>query len=43
MYTPAVGDTFASTFKLVSVRDACASYLNGDESFSLCEGQEVLK
>ncbi len=43
VFTPAVDDTFATTFKLVSVKSTCASYLNGDESFSLCEGQEVLK
>jgi hypothetical protein len=37
VYTVSEGDTFASTFKLVSISGKCASFLNGDSSFSLCE------
>jgi hypothetical protein len=37
VYTVGEGDTFASTFKLVAISGKCASFLNGDSSFSLCE------
>jgi hypothetical protein len=37
VYTVSEGDTFASTFKLVSITGSCASFLNGDSPFSLCE------
>jgi hypothetical protein len=37
VYTVGEGDTFASTFKLVTISGNCASFLNGDSSFSLCE------
>lgn len=37
VYTVGEGDTFATTFKLVSISGKCASFLNGDSSFSLCE------
>jgi hypothetical protein len=37
VYTVDEGETFASTFELVSISGSCASFLNGDESFSLCE------
>ncbi|MCA1822800.1 MAG: hypothetical protein LC640_00720 [Frankia sp.] len=43
VYTPAVGSTFATNYRLLSVDGKCASYLFGDEQFNLCEGQEVLK
>jgi hypothetical protein len=37
VYTVSEGETFASTFKLVSISGSCASFLNGDSSFTLCE------
>lgn len=37
------GDTFASHFQLLSVADDCATLLYGDEEFTLCEGEELLK
>lgn len=37
VYTVGEGETFASTFKLVSISGTCASFLNGDSSFTLCE------
>ena len=43
VHTTAVGEVFATTLQVVSVDGACAQYLNGDERFTLCEGQEVLK
>jgi hypothetical protein len=39
----APGQTFASNFQVVSLQGQCGSFLFGDESFQLCEGQEVLK
>jgi hypothetical protein len=36
-YTVAVGEEFANYFKLVSVNGTCASFLHGDEPFTLCE------
>ncbi|MDQ6650898.1 MAG: hypothetical protein M3Z02_12395 [Actinomycetota bacterium] len=38
-FSPAVGDVFAKTFKLVSVTGSCATYLHGDVRFALCPGQ----
>lgn len=43
VHTPQVGGTFAATYKLLSASGTCGTYLFGDETFSLCEGQEVLK
>jgi hypothetical protein len=43
VYTPHVGQTFATTFQLLSVKGKTATYLDGDVQFSLREGQEVLK
>jgi hypothetical protein len=43
VYSPVVGEVFGSSFKLLSTQDTCASYMFGDEPFTLCEGQEVLK
>jgi hypothetical protein len=37
------GERFASNFELVSVGAHCAAILYGDEQFTLCEGQEILK
>ena len=43
VHTPAVGDTFAENYQVLSASGECATFLYGDESFQLCEGQEVLK
>ena len=37
------GETFADSFQLVSINGNCASLLFGDDQFSLCEGEEILK
>lgn len=38
-----MGERFAENFELLSVGDGCASLLYGDEQFTLCRGQEILK
>lgn len=43
VYTVQEGDRFAENFKLLSVSGDCASMLFGDDEFSLCEGEEILK
>jgi hypothetical protein len=43
LYTPAVGQTFAGTFQLLSINGTAATYVQGDEQFSLSVGQVVLK
>jgi len=43
VHTPKVGDVFAGTYKLLAVSGKTATYLYGDEQFTLSEGQEVLK
>jgi hypothetical protein len=43
VYSPALGDVFAGSYKLLAVSGKSATYLFGDEQFSLSEGQEVLK
>jgi hypothetical protein len=43
VFTVAPGDTFATTFKLVSISGNCATMLNGDDKFTLCKGEEVIK
>lgn len=40
VYVVAEGDTFARNFKVVSIDDPCASFLFGDEQFTLCEPRE---
>jgi hypothetical protein len=37
------GDRFARNFKLLFVDGKCVSMLFGDDQFSICEGEEVLK
>lgn len=37
------GETFAESFRLLSVSGKCASMLFGDDQFTLCEGDEVYK
>lgn len=43
VYTVSEGDRFADNFQLVSISGSCASMLFGDDQFSLCEGEEILK
>jgi hypothetical protein len=43
VYTVEEGDRFAENFQLVSISGECASLLFGDDQFSLCEGEEILK
>lgn len=43
VYSPAVGSTFATSYKLLATSGKTATYLFGDEQFTLTEGQEVLK
>ena len=44
VYTVAAGQTFATSYKVVSPRPApCGQFLYGDSPFSLCEGEQVIK
>ena len=43
VYQPKVGDVFATSYKLLAVSGKTATYLFGDEQFTLSVGQEVLK
>jgi cytoskeletal protein RodZ len=43
VYTVAEGETFADSFQLTSVSGTCATMLFGDDQFTLCEGEEILK
>lgn len=43
VYTVAEGDRFADSYLVQSLDPPCASFLHGDEAFTLCEGQQVLK
>lgn len=43
VYTVEVGQVFATNFKLVSISGNCATLLHGDDKFTLCEGEEVIK
>lgn len=43
VHTVTPGQTFAGNFKLVSVSGNCATLLHGDDKFTLCEGEEVIK
>ena len=43
VYTVDVGERFAENFELVDVSGQCASILYGDDQFSICEGEEILK
>ena len=43
VYDPAVGSNFGSTFKLMSVNGKSATYVQGDEQFSLSVGQTILR
>lgn len=39
VYTLNVGDTFATSFKLVSVNGSTANFVYGDQPFSLAQPQ----
>jgi hypothetical protein len=43
VYTVGVGDTFATSYKVVSLNEPCGQFLFGDNPFSLCEGEETIK
>jgi hypothetical protein len=43
VYTVGVGDTFATSFKVVSLSGQCGQFLFGDSPFTLCEGEETIK
>jgi hypothetical protein len=43
VYTVAEGEVFAENFELVSASGECATMLFGDDQFTLCEGEEILK
>ena len=43
VYTVSVGEVFADNYKLVSTSGDCATLLHGDDKFTLCEGEEVVK
>lgn len=42
-YDVEVGQIFAENFQLVSTSGDCATLLYGDDQFTLCEGEEILK
>ena len=37
------GDTFAGTYRVVTITEKCATFVQGDERFTLCIGQQVFK
>jgi hypothetical protein len=43
VYTVGVGDTFATSYKVVSLNEPCGQFLFGDSPFQLCEGEETIK
>lgn len=43
VYTVDEGERFAENFQLLSVNGECATMLYGDDQFTLCEGEEILK
>jgi hypothetical protein len=43
VYTVEEGERFADNFQLVSISGECATMLFGDDQFTLCEGEEILK
>lgn len=43
VYTVGEGERFADSFEVLSISGECASMLFGDDQFSLCEGEEILK
>lgn len=43
VYTVDEGERFAQNFQLLSTSGQCATMLYGDDEFTLCEGEEILK
>jgi hypothetical protein len=43
VYTVDRGERFAQNFQLLSTSGDCATMLYGDDEFTLCEGEEILK
>ncbi|MFN2588194.1 MAG: hypothetical protein ABR613_08755 [Actinomycetota bacterium] len=43
VYTVEEGEQFAERFQLLSINGDCATMLYGDDQFTLCEGEEILK
>lgn len=43
IYTVQEGETFADNFELLSTSGECATVLFGDDQFTVCEGEEILK
>lgn len=43
VYTVDEGERFAENFQLISTSGQCATMLYGDDEFTLCEGEEILK
>lgn len=43
VYTVDEGERFAQNFQLLSASQRCATMLFGDDEFTLCEGEEILK
>jgi hypothetical protein len=37
------GDTFAVSYKVISLQGRCGQFLFGDSSFQLCEGRTTIK
>jgi hypothetical protein len=42
-YTVSEGETFASRYRATDINSECASFESGTTSFTLCEGEAVLK
>lgn len=42
-YEVSEGETFAGSYRVKSLTADCGTFVFGDEQFTLCEGQEVLK
>ena len=43
VFTVDEGERFAENFELVSAQGSCVTMLFGDDQFTLCEGEEILK
>ena len=43
VYTVSEGERFAENFELLSTSGECATLLYGDDQFTVCEGEEILK
>ena len=43
LYTVEEEERFAEHFELVSMEGSCVTMLFGDDQFTLCEGEQILK